>query len=80
MAAVPLPDMRDAAPAGSSPVPTTLYSRLLDTYKIEIPVCCWPAPPKRHVRISAQLYNTLEQYKTLAAAVKEILSSPGAPP
>ena len=72
MAAVPLPDAQTAATADTPPVPDTLYAQLL-AHGIEVPVCGWPAPPKRHVRISAQLYNTVAHYAALAAALKNSL-------
>jgi isopenicillin-N epimerase len=34
----------------------------------------WPAPPKRLLRISAQLYNSPEQYSRLAQALREELA------
>ena len=45
-------------------------------HRIEVPVISWPVPPKRWLRISAQLYNTLPQYELLAKALKQEL--PGA--
>jgi isopenicillin-N epimerase len=41
---------------------------------IEVPVYPWPAPPKRLLRISAQLYNSLPQYEFLAKVLAEELS------
>jgi isopenicillin-N epimerase len=41
--------------------------------KIEVPIISWPAPPRRLLRISAQLYNSLPQYQRLAAALREEL-------
>ena len=33
----------------------------------------WPAPPRRLVRISAQLYNTPADYERLAEALRMLL-------
>jgi len=51
-----------------------LQGRLFDEYRIEAPVIAWPAPPKRLIRISAQLYNHLGQYSYLAAALRELVT------
>ena len=49
-----------------------LQQELLDRWKIEVPVIPWPAPPRRLIRISAQLYNSTEQYDSLATALGEL--------
>lgn len=59
------------------PPKTALYSdalqnKLLEKYKIEVPVAPWENYPQRTLRISAQLYNYLEQYEILAKALKEL--------
>jgi len=36
---------------------------------IEVPVFPWPGPPQRLLRISAQLYNCVEDYEALVAAL-----------
>jgi isopenicillin-N epimerase len=46
----------------------------MENGKFEIPVIPWPAPPKRLIRISAQLYNSLPQYRQLARALQRSLS------
>ncbi len=46
-----------------------LHDRLLDDYGIDVPVYHWPSPPHLWLRISAQAYNSLEQYRLLAAAL-----------
>ena len=72
LAAVPLPDAGRELPANplsTDPLQDTLFER----YRIEVPIMPWPAPPRRLVRISAQLYNAPPQYQALAAALLELL-------
>ena len=71
LAAIPLPD---AAPDALPRLPLNEYplqDDLREKYQIEVPIISWPAPPKRVLRISAQLYNSLPQYERLANAVVE---------
>jgi isopenicillin-N epimerase len=51
-----------------------LQRRLFDSWGIEVPVMSWPAPPRRVIRISAQLYNRREHYERLAEALGKELS------
>ena len=76
MAAIPLPDDPDPAATDGAAAPTPAYrlqTRLLEEYSIEVPVYYWPAPPCRLLRISAQAYNTPEQYRRLATALARLL-------
>ncbi len=69
MAAIPLPD-------GPPYVPTLFGDPLQDALferQIEVPIVPWPSQPKRVLRVSAQLYNTIEDYQTLANALAELL-------
>lgn len=73
LAAVPLPD---AAPDELPRLPVNEYPLqevLLVKHGIEVPIHPWPAPPKRVLRIAAQLYNSLPQYERLAAALVQEL-------
>ncbi|MEQ8762595.1 MAG: aminotransferase class V-fold PLP-dependent enzyme [Planctomycetota bacterium] len=72
LASFPLPPGKDEAPKSSLYV-DPLQDDLMSRWGIEIPIMPWPAPPKRIIRFSAQLYNSLEQYKRLAGALKELL-------
>jgi isopenicillin-N epimerase len=82
LATVPLP----APPAADGPPPPPpataadladpLQTALFTADRIEVPVITWPAPPRRLVRISAQLYNAPSQYERLAAALAARLESP----
>jgi isopenicillin-N epimerase len=72
LAAVPLPDMTLADVARISNGLDPLRERLLRQHDIEVPVFPWPEPPKRLLRISAQLYNSLPQYERLAAVLQKI--------
>ncbi len=81
MAAVPLADDRDPEAMDVSIIPSPVHRlqrRLLDEFGIEVPVHYWPAPPRRLLRISAQAYNDLGQYRRLARALEGPLGVSGA--
>jgi isopenicillin-N epimerase len=46
-----------------------VQNRLLKQFGIEAPVYHWPGPPRLWVRVSAQAYNSVEQYRRLAGAL-----------
>ena len=71
LATVPLPD-GEGGPGGRSNAP--LQRTLFDRHRIEVPVFTWPAAPKRLIRVSAQLYNRIDQYEALAQALKDALA------
>lgn len=60
------------------PLPTTwekrdfmsIHDELFDKFGIEVQLIPWPEKPRLLVRISAQIYNTLEQYEYLAKVLK----------
>lgn len=54
LATLPLPDRR----AGQPEIQGLLFSQ----HRIELPTSPWPRAPQRNLRVSAQLYNTIEQY------------------
>lgn len=80
LAAVPLPPApEDTAPDAFHTDP--LQDRLYEDHAIEVPIVPWPAPGRRLVRISAQLYNDRADYERLAAALRRLLrESPGTVP
>ena len=49
--------------------PDPLHHVLSEKYNIQVPVWSWPSPEGRYLRISAQLYNSVEQYELLADAL-----------
>jgi len=63
LATVPLPD-------GSS---VELQDALLEKFNIEVPIVPFPQAPQRLVRISAQIYNTAEQYEYLGRSLLSLL-------
>jgi len=50
-----------------------LHNRLLDEFGIQVPVFPWPHHKMRYFRISAYLYNTIEEYEYLAKILQENL-------
>ncbi len=72
LASVPLPDL----PAGT-PLPEHGRDPLNDVLEREhgivAPVILWPVPPKRLLRVSAQAYNTLDQYRHLAEILPQVI-------
>jgi isopenicillin-N epimerase len=73
LAAMPLPDGESTEPPKSPLYLDPLQEELLGKFRIEVPVIPWPRPPRRVLRVSAQVYNSREQYETLARALREVL-------
>ena len=49
--------------------PDPLHKVLQDKYGIQVPVWSWESPKGRYIRISAQLYNHVDEYHYLANAL-----------
>jgi isopenicillin-N epimerase len=64
-----LPDRLQDLPAGGKIDSEQL--RLYDNYGIEVPFMRFGEPERRYFRISAQIYNTLEDLEYLANALAE---------
>ena len=75
MATIPLPS-RLQTPAPVAETTDPLQSKLLEEYAIEVPIVRWGEPETRWFRISAQGYNSIDQYAYLAAALKKLASCP----
>ncbi|TVR04338.1 MAG: aminotransferase class V-fold PLP-dependent enzyme [Deltaproteobacteria bacterium] len=73
LASVPLPPGR--TPRASPWAPDPLQRALLDRWKVEVPVHAWPSPTERVLRISAQAYNSLDEFEYLAAALPQALAA-----
>lgn len=73
MAAVPLPD-GDGSPPRSALYTDPLQDELRERFRIEVPIAPWPAPPRRVLRVSAQLYNRPEDYDVLAEGLQALLA------
>jgi isopenicillin-N epimerase len=75
LASIPIPD--GAANPAAALYIDPLQQRLWDSHRIEVPVTPWPAPPKRLLRISAQIYNRLDEYETLARVLSPMIREEG---
>ena len=73
LATVPVPN-GGATPRSTALTGDPLAFALFSRHRIEVPVWPWPAPPRRILRISAQVYNTPAQYQKLCDALGELLS------
>ncbi|HXJ57522.1 MAG TPA: aminotransferase class V-fold PLP-dependent enzyme [Verrucomicrobiae bacterium] len=73
LVSLPMPDAESSEPSRSPLYLDPLQDELLNRYSIEVPIIPWPQPPQRLLRISAQLYNSLPQYRHLASALRELL-------
>lgn len=72
LAAVPLPE--GTAHTVSSPLYTDpLQDLLVERHGIEVPVVPWPKPPQRLIRVSAQAYNSEEEYQRLSSILLRTL-------
>ncbi len=73
---LPCPDSMVGAMA-SIPLPegnaSQLYQTLVEQFSIEVPIIPFPQNPHRLVRISAQIYNSLEEYHVLAKVLSQLL-------
>jgi isopenicillin-N epimerase len=76
MATIALPDNLgpERLDQSTAPAPLTeLQKRLYDESRIELPIFSFPGPPRQWLRVSAQAYNTLDDYERLARALIEFL-------
>jgi len=72
LAALRLPPCEGPAP--SSPLYVNpLQDKLLERFKIEVPIVPWPDAPERLVRISAAPYNVEADYHRLADALEQLI-------
>lgn len=76
LASVPLSDSADDGAPASPLYGDPLQDQLRLRHRIEVPIIPWPAPPKRLLRISAALYNSLPQYRLLAGALENETNNP----
>ena len=58
-----------------SPDPDPLHTRLLEKHGVQVPVLGWLPHNRRYLRVSAHLYNSIDQYERLAQALKSELRS-----
>jgi isopenicillin-N epimerase len=66
MVAVELPELEDYPAEAASTI--VVHDVLRDVYRTEIPVAFWEG--RMWVRLSAQMYNRMEDYAQLARAIR----------
>ena len=70
-----LPDWMGPVPQRITKYHDATQDDLLHRYGIQVPLWGIPTSPARYMRISAQLYNTLEQYEYLASCLLDLHKS-----
>jgi len=70
MATIPLPKHFQGQPRTGKIDAEQL--RLYDRFKIEVPFIRMGKPERRYFRVSAQLYNSIEEYEYLATALEQL--------
>lgn len=73
MATLILPDPLQQPPIDGARF-DSVQTKLHSEHNIEVPVVRWGEPKRRYVRISAQAYNSTEDYRALAEAIMRIPS------
>jgi selenocysteine lyase/cysteine desulfurase len=72
MVAARLPDGATVSPEAAFR-PDPLRQALYDRYRIQAVVGPWPAHGARYLRVSAALYNSEDEYRYLASALRSLL-------
>lgn len=70
IAAIPL--WHDASSEKDALLSHPVHNRLLEEFGIDVPVYYWPDAPHLWTRISAQAYNSQDQYQRLADALRKM--------
>lgn len=71
IASLPVPPEAEPTESIFDPLTDALHR----TWSIEVPVFAWPESPDRLLRVSAQQYNTTDDYHRLAAALRSELGA-----
>tara|TARA_A100001037_G_scaffold305140_1_gene344191 strand:+ start:1565 stop:2572 length:1008 start_codon:yes stop_codon:yes gene_type:complete len=66
-------DLPGTYSGGADIMADPLHNKLLDEFGIQVPVFPWPHHKMRYFRISAYLYNTIEEYEFLAEILQKNL-------
>lgn len=72
MASVPILPLEEPAQVYTGRTLDAVQERLFHDYRIEVPVIAWESAKRRLVRVSAQAYNSLSDYRALASALSAI--------
>ncbi|MBT4970815.1 MAG: aminotransferase class V-fold PLP-dependent enzyme [Bacteroidetes bacterium] len=75
LASINLPDSKDSIPSKFNQF-DSLQNRLFHDFNFEVFITYWPEFPKRLLRISPQIYNTIEQYEFLSKTLKNVFKIP----